>query len=166
MAGYRETPRQKMISMMYLVLYALLALNVSKQVLDAFLVVNDSMVSTNQSLSEKIASTYNRFEEQNALQHEKVGPFWEKAKTVRQETDDFLKYLDHIKLKLVQVSQHEDSATVVKKYYHDTLVPSPYNPGEMTTQKVLYLSDVPNKNMYNDPTNYLIGNETKKNGEA
>jgi hypothetical protein len=36
MAGYKETPRQKMIAMMYLVLTALLALNVSKQILDAF----------------------------------------------------------------------------------------------------------------------------------
>ena len=36
MAGGKETPRQKMIGMMYLVLTALLALNVSKQVLEAF----------------------------------------------------------------------------------------------------------------------------------
>ncbi len=43
MAGYKETPRQKMISMMYLVLTALLALNVSKEMLDAFIVVNESV---------------------------------------------------------------------------------------------------------------------------
>ena len=42
MAGYKETPRQKMIGMMYLVLTALLALNVSKQMLDAFIVVNET----------------------------------------------------------------------------------------------------------------------------
>ena len=39
MAGGKETPRQKMIGMMYLVLTALLALNVSKQVLDAFVAI-------------------------------------------------------------------------------------------------------------------------------
>ena len=38
--GGKETPRQKMIGMMYLVLTALLALNVSKQVLDAFSKIN------------------------------------------------------------------------------------------------------------------------------
>ena len=43
MASYKETPRQKMIAMMYLVLTALLALNVSKQMLDSFIVVNESM---------------------------------------------------------------------------------------------------------------------------
>ena len=39
MAGGKETPRQKMIGMMYLVLTALLALNVSKQILDAFVAI-------------------------------------------------------------------------------------------------------------------------------
>lgn len=39
MGGGKETPRQKMISMMYIVLTALLALNVSKQILDAFVAI-------------------------------------------------------------------------------------------------------------------------------
>ena len=39
MAGGKETPRQKMIGMMYLVLTALLALNISKEVLDGFVKV-------------------------------------------------------------------------------------------------------------------------------
>jgi len=47
MAGQKETPRQRMISMMYLVLTAMLALNVSKDVLTGFQVVNDSVVLTN-----------------------------------------------------------------------------------------------------------------------
>jgi gliding motility-associated protein GldM len=166
MAGYKETPRQKMISMMYLVLYALLALNVSKQVLDAFLVVNESMVSTNESMSAKIATTYNRFEEQYALQKEKVGPFWEKAKIVKSESDQILKYLKHLKLKLVEVTDDKDSAFVMQHYYYDSLVPDPYHPGSMVQTKFLDLEKVPSKDKYNDPTDYLIGNETRKNGEA
>lgn len=166
MAGYKETPRQKMISMMYLVLYALLALNVSKQVLDAFLVVNDSMVSTNESLTAKIATTYNRFEEQYALQKEKVGPFWEKAKIVKGESDQILKYLTHLKLKLVEVTEDKDSAFIMQNYYRDSLVPDPYHPGSMVTSKFLDLESVPSKDKYNDPTDYMIGNETRKNGEA
>ncbi|MBE0649231.1 MAG: hypothetical protein IH595_00170 [Bacteroidales bacterium] len=166
MAGYKETPRQKMISMMYLVLYALLALNVSKQVLDAFLVVNESMISTNESLTAKIATTYNHFEEQYALQKEKVGPFWEKAKTVKTESDQILKYLNHLKLKLVEVTDDKDSAFVMQHYYYDSLVPDPYHPGSMAKVKFLNLEKVPSKDKYNDPTDYLIGNETRKNGEA
>jgi len=166
MAGYKETPRQKMISMMYLVLYALLALNVSKQVLDAFLVVNDSVKSTNVSLSEKIASTYNRFEEQYQLNADKVGPFWEKAEAVKAQSDQILKYLDHLKLKLVEVSEKKDSAMVVQKYYFDTLVPDVYNPSNMLKKKFLDLNIVPSKDRYNDVTNYLIGLGNTKKGEA
>ena len=43
MAGGKETPRQKMIGMMYLVLTALLALNVSKEILNAFIIVNTGL---------------------------------------------------------------------------------------------------------------------------
>lgn len=166
MAGYKETPRQKMISMMYLVLYALLALNVSKQVLDAFLVVNQSMVSTNESMSSKIADTFNRFEEQYMLQKEKVGPFWEKAKVVRTESNQMLRYLNHLKLKLIEVTEHKDSAYIIQHYYFDSLVPDPYHPAEMVKTEFLNLGSVPSKDRYNDPTDYLIGNETRKNGEA
>ena len=58
MAGYKETPRQKMIGMMYLVLTALLALNVSVEILQAFIIVNESMESTNQTFAKKIDECY------------------------------------------------------------------------------------------------------------
>jgi len=44
MAGGKETPRQKMIGMMYLVLTALLALNVSKEIVIAFITLNDKRI--------------------------------------------------------------------------------------------------------------------------
>lgn len=47
MAGGKETPRQKMIGMMYLVLTALLALNVSKSILDAFVAIEENIQTAN-----------------------------------------------------------------------------------------------------------------------
>ncbi len=47
MAGGKETPRQKMIGMMYLVLTALLALNVSKAILDAFVAIEENVQIAN-----------------------------------------------------------------------------------------------------------------------
>ncbi len=166
MAGYKETPRQKMIAMMYLVLYALLALNVSKQVLDAFLVVNESVKSTNESMSEKIASTYNRFEEQYNLNQEKVGPFWEKAKQVKAQSDHMLQYLNNLKFKLVQISEKKDSAFILQHYYFDSLVPDEYHPTEMIKRKFLNLNIVPTKDRYNDVTNFMMGVGNTKKGEA
>lgn len=57
MAGGKETPRQKMIGMMYLVLTALLALNVSSTVLDKFAFINQSLERANSESLERNART-------------------------------------------------------------------------------------------------------------
>lgn len=57
MAGGKETPRQKMIGMMYLVLTALLALNVSSTVLDKFAFINESLERANSETSERNSRT-------------------------------------------------------------------------------------------------------------
>ena len=54
MAKANETPRQKMIAVMYIVLIALLALNVSRDVINAFVVVNESVLLTNENFSQKL----------------------------------------------------------------------------------------------------------------
>lgn len=53
MAGGKLSPRQKMINMMYLVLTALLALNVSKEILLSFLTIANSLRSSSEKLGEK-----------------------------------------------------------------------------------------------------------------
>ena len=55
MAGGKETPRQKLIGMMYLVLTALLALNVSTTVIDKFVFLDDSLVRANRETEERNA---------------------------------------------------------------------------------------------------------------
>jgi hypothetical protein len=58
-----KEPRQKMINMMYLVLTALLALNVSSEILNAFVTVNGSIVKSNTLISDKNKLTYESFAE-------------------------------------------------------------------------------------------------------
>ena len=90
MAGGKETPRQKMISMMYLVLTALLALNVSVDILDAFAIVNDGLESSNASVDKKIKDYYTTFEQQYDKQPDKVGEYWSKAQEIRTKTDEII----------------------------------------------------------------------------
>jgi hypothetical protein len=66
MAGGKETPRQKMIGMMYLVLTALLALNVSKQIVAAFITLNDKLDLNATNIDERISSTYLGFDQKEA----------------------------------------------------------------------------------------------------
>ncbi|MBL7935813.1 MAG: gliding motility protein GldM, partial [Bacteroidia bacterium] len=60
--GGKETPRQKMIGMMYLVLTALLAMNVSKQILQGYLSVNESLVKSKENLTENNTRVTKAFE--------------------------------------------------------------------------------------------------------
>lgn len=105
MASYKETPRQKMIAMMYLVLTALLALNVSKQMLDAFVVVNESMEDTNQNLARKIDAVYQEFSKQNTINPAKVGEFYDQAVEAKAFTQNLIGYIDSIKYALIITSE-------------------------------------------------------------
>lgn len=156
MAGYKETPRQKMIAMMYLVLTALLALNVSKEILDAFLVVNESMVSTNETFGNKINSTYSQFEFQNELNPAKVGPYWENAQEAQRISDDLIKYINKVKFDIVMYSERKDSLTIMEEYYTLKEVPDLRNPGKMIPSYVLNLEKVPSKDKFDRTTNYFI----------
>lgn len=66
MAGGKETPRQKMIGMMYLVLTALLALNVSKSIIAAFVTLNDKLDSSAEIIHNTSEATYTGFDQKRA----------------------------------------------------------------------------------------------------
>ena len=101
MAGNKLSPRQKMIGMMYLVLIALLALNVSKTVLDAFSKINESLYSTTINFSNKNNEVYTQFEQAAQTNPGKAGPWRDKAMTVKKEADALVENLQRLKFKLV-----------------------------------------------------------------
>jgi gliding motility-associated protein GldM len=79
----KETPRQKMIGMMYLVLTALLALNVSKDVLNAFILVDEGLTKTTHNFFQKNQSLYDDFEAAYQLNKTKVADWKAKAEEVK-----------------------------------------------------------------------------------
>lgn len=84
MAGGKLTPRQKMINMMYLVLTALLALNVSTEVLNAFRLVNEGLETSNGSLGTKNEGIYKAFQKQMETDANKAKPLYDKAQLAKQ----------------------------------------------------------------------------------
>lgn len=106
MAGGKETPRQKMISMMYLVLTALLALNVSVEVFDAFTIVNEGIEKANINVEKKIEDYYGTFEQQYSKQPEKSVTYWDAAQKIRTKTDEIITFIEKdIKLQLLLKNQ-------------------------------------------------------------
>jgi gliding motility-associated protein GldM len=156
MAGYKETPRQKMIAMMYLVLTALLALNVSKDMLEAFLVVNESMENTIEVFENKLGNVYLEFEKQYQLKPQKVGDYWEKAKRARELSNEMKDYIDHMIFQVVRQSEGEDSLTIMQEKYETRMVHDPYNPRKEIEVPMLDMTKVATKDKYDESTNYFI----------
>ena len=82
-----------MIGMMYLVLTAMLALNVSKEVLNAFVLVDVGLVTTTENFAAKNESLYNTFAEQYQLNPTKVGDWKDKAEEVRKRCNELYDFI-------------------------------------------------------------------------
>lgn len=124
MAHGKETPRQKMIGMMYLFLTCLLALNVSAEVLNAFLLIDKSLYKTAQNFTEKNEAVYSKFFELNKLTPDKVRPYKEKADAVKVKADEMFDFLNNLKVMMVQAldgpsspytAENPDMSVVSKK---------------------------------------------------
>ena len=94
-----------MIGMMYLVLTALLALNISKEVLNGFVKVENSLQDTQHTLKSKVAETLTTLEVKYAQNKEKVGPFMDKARDVRERSDDLVNYITQLKGRCMATSE-------------------------------------------------------------
>src|SRR6185503_195736 len=101
-----KEPRQKMINMMYLVLTALLALNVSVEVLNAFKTVNHSIEGSNKVVTAKNNQTYKAFADALAdgKTTEKAKPWVPRAYEAQKLSGDLCKYLEDLKDQLIEQS--------------------------------------------------------------
>jgi gliding motility-associated protein GldM len=137
MAGGKETPRQKMIGMMYLVLTALLAMNVSKDILKAFVTVNESLERSNSNFSESSVRLMQAFE---AAQKEEptAAPYYARAVEAHKLTQQLYEHMEKLK--------HVIIADVYGDAGGDTL-------------RLRYLEA---KDDYDKPTHKLIGDDETK----
>src|SRR5690606_35907486 len=112
MAGGKLSPRQKMIGMMYLVLTALLALNISKDILNAFITVNEGLEETNKNFQDKNEEQYTAFIAAYNENKNKVGPFWSKAQEVQKYSNDVIDYINEIKVQIIAGVENKDPSTL------------------------------------------------------
>ncbi|MBK9413764.1 MAG: gliding motility protein GldM [Bacteroidetes bacterium] len=145
MAGGKLSPRQKMINMMYLVLTALLALNVTKEVINAFVTINESVELSKDNIDKKNQTTYEYFKKQMELDAAKYTAVNNQAQNIRKGATDLNKFIDDLKVKLIRTAEKLDEG-----------VPTPKLP------------DMENKEDYDSPTHIMIGDDDAqgKKGEA
>lgn len=104
-----ETPRQKMIGMMYLVLTAMLALNVSADVLNAFTKVQEGLTSTIANFKKKNAESYNEIEMAYNLNETKVAATREKALKIKEQARELVDFIEGLKEKMVRLADGPES---------------------------------------------------------
>ena len=143
-----------MIGMMYLVYTALLAMNVSKDILDAFDTVNTGVQQTNITLMQQISQRYATFEEQYLLDQEKVGPYWEEAQQLRDKTTAIINYIEAMKWDLVSKIEEKDYNQAIEEGLLKNTDTVQYN------GRLLYninTSKIKSRDNYNKPTAYMMG---------
>lgn len=111
MAQGKLSPRQRMINMMYLVLTALLALNISKDILEALTKLNEDLSSTVLTVEKKLAFIYQAFDLAASENPEKAGIWRDKAYEVKKQADELHDYLEGIKNDLIEITGGIDEKT-------------------------------------------------------
>jgi len=107
-----------MIGMMYLVLTALLALNVSADILNAFVLVDESLIKATEVFVEKNSTSYEIFDAQMDKAAAKVGPFRDTAYMVKEKADQLAYDIQQLKVKLIRFSDGADADAFKEKDEH------------------------------------------------
>lgn len=164
MAGGKETPRQKMIGMMYLVLTALLALNVSKTILDAFVAIEENTQKSNgmqvdrgsefiSDVSNEISSTNPK---ENAEKLRKLKKVMKQMQEVDKLSASLIRQIDQVKMELLKESGEEVST--VKPEDRETII---WEKGTGCKPTRMNLMAVEAKDQYDIPMYLLIGDDIK-----
>ncbi|MDG1842209.1 MAG: GldM family protein [Crocinitomicaceae bacterium] len=175
MAGGKETPRQKMIGMMYLVLTALLALNVSKSILDAFCSIEEG---TQTAAREQLAAG-DQFKEilvgeqaanakQNPAKAAKIGRLLKNIEDIDKETGKFIQLVDEAKFHIMKLSGEQVVTAKDKSKEHvvwNFNKKGPKNKYGCTPAR-LNLYAIQAKDQYDIPMHELVGEEIAKPNPA
>ena len=139
MSGGKQSPRQKMIGMMYLVLTALLALNISKEIINAFITIDDGLKLTNANFDKKNEMTYMAFAKAYDLDKVKAKVPYENAMKAKKLSADLCTYITGVRGKMVGLSAGFDASSKVGDTLRLTLLEKPDD--------------------YDNPTNFMIGSD-------
>jgi len=137
MAGGKLPPRQKMIGMMYLVLTALLAMNVSKEIINAFVVMNTGLENTNNNTKGKNGIVYSAFEASLANDEKKTRPYYTAAQSVKKNTEELIDFINELKS---EIKMHAQQMT---KQVADTFK----------------LRNIDKLDDYDTPTHFMVGSD-------
>lgn len=105
----KVSPRQKMINLMYVLLMAMLAMNVSSDVLNGFTLVDESLSRSTGNASTQNETLYGSFAEMMEKNPEKVREWFERASEVKAKSDSLYNYADRLKERIAREADGSDA---------------------------------------------------------
>lgn len=167
MGGGKETPRQKMVGLMYLVLMSLLAMNVTKAVLDAFVAIETNLQVGTLAQLDRGNSAIKDMQEALA-ENQKTNP--EKAKKIQYYIDiigkidksaaEKIKFIDLLKVDVLKLMGEQ--VAVAKDKSEEHIVWIPYSDKDPLRPAKLHLMAVQAKDGYDVPMHTIIGEDLAK----
>jgi gliding motility-associated protein GldM len=112
MAHERLSPRQKMIGMMYLVLTAMLALNVSKEAVEAFKKVDKGLTQTIANYTIKNDLIYQDFDRAAAENPAKAGKYKTAAFQVKERADEAYSFIQGLKIEIITKAEGPETPAI------------------------------------------------------
>jgi gliding motility-associated protein GldM len=169
MAHEKLSPRQKMIGMMYLVLTAMLALNVSKEAVEAFKKVDKGLTQAIDNYAKKNNLIYEEFERANAENPAKAGKYRSAALQVKERANEAFDFIQGLKIEIINAAEGPENLAVKGneviieevKRIDDNNVPSEILIGANENGKATDL-----KAILNEYREFLIGTLEGKNPSA
>jgi len=169
MAHERLSPRQKMIGMMYLILTAMLALNVSKEAVEAFKKVDKSLTTTLANYVIKNNLIYEEFNKAASENPTKAGKYRTTAMEVKSRSDEIFNFIQDLKKEIIITAEGPETAAIQGdqiiidevKRFDDNNVPSQILIGSNEKGKANAL-----KALTNDYREFLISTLDGKNPSA
>ncbi|MBO7115299.1 MAG: gliding motility protein GldM [Bacteroidaceae bacterium] len=137
--------RQKMINLMYIVLLAMLAMNVSSDVLNGFKIVEESLSKSTTNATIQNEQAYRQFATADSINHEKVGEWYGKALYVKQISDSLFNFADELK-RLIAIEADGKDADVENIHNREDL--------EAATQVMLHPTRGKGRMLYDAINNY------------
>ncbi|MCE5226048.1 MAG: gliding motility protein GldM [Porphyromonadaceae bacterium] len=103
-----NSPRQKMINLMYLVFIAMMALNVSSEVLDGFELVEGSLRTSIDNSSKRNQIVSGELDTYYQTNPAKVKEWYEKGQKVKKTSNDLYNYIQSLKVRIVKEADGSD----------------------------------------------------------
>ncbi len=160
MGGGNETPRQKMVGMMYLVLTALLALNVSKAVLEAFVAIEENIQVANENEFARGEEKKGQLEEvaksgDNAQVRDKAKAFMKEVDKIEKMTAEMIVFFDECKLEIMTACQElvtKDGKNAPGVTEHEGLIIKPYDKAKTPCKPIrMNLAHCQGMDKYDEP---------------